>query len=247
MALPHEPELAEPLSGADRRPGGHRRRLRRRPRALRRRRAPRDGHASRSGAPASSGRSPRVAVERDLPVLGICGGQQLLNVVLGGTLIQHIPDAVPGALAHEQPNPRTEPGPRGVVVPGSLLHRITGADRLPVNSAHHQAAERVGPGVVVSAAAPGRRDRGDRGPAAALLPRRAVASRIRHQPPATRADRGLRRRGGTAMRATAAERRVRIPPRRADRQADRARRAVLAPRRRGLDRRPPGRGRRHAC
>ena len=79
-------------------------------------------------------------------MLGICGGQQLLNVVLGGTLIQHIPDAVPDALAHEQPNPRTEPGHEVSVVPGSLLHRITGADSLPVNSAHHQAAERVGAG-----------------------------------------------------------------------------------------------------
>lgn len=93
------------------------------------------------------------AVERDKPVLGICGGQQLLNVVLGGTLIQHIPDAVPDALAHEQPNPRTEPGHEVAVVPGSLLHRITGADTLAVNSAHHQAAERVGAGVVVSATA----------------------------------------------------------------------------------------------
>ena len=45
-----------------------------------------------------------------LPVLGICGGQQLLHVVLGGRLIQHIPDEVPGALEHEQPNPRAEPG-----------------------------------------------------------------------------------------------------------------------------------------
>ena len=79
-------------------------------------------------------------------MLGICGGQQLLNVVLGGTLIQHIPDAVPDALPHEQPNPRTEPGHEVAVVPGTLLHRITGADRLPVNSAHHQAAERVGAG-----------------------------------------------------------------------------------------------------
>jgi putative glutamine amidotransferase len=46
------------------------------------------------------------AVRRDMPVLGICGGQQLLNVALGGTLIQHIPDSVRNALAHEQPNQR---------------------------------------------------------------------------------------------------------------------------------------------
>ncbi|MFO1072083.1 MAG: gamma-glutamyl-gamma-aminobutyrate hydrolase family protein [Geminicoccaceae bacterium] len=94
------------------------------------------------------------AVERDLPLLGICGGQQLLNVVLGGTLIQHIPDTIPGALAHEQPNPRSEPGHEVSVRAGSLLHRITGAERLPVNSAHHQAADRVGEGVIVSATAP---------------------------------------------------------------------------------------------
>lgn len=94
------------------------------------------------------------ALERDLPVLGICGGQQLLNVVLGGTLIQHIPDAVADALAHEQPNPRTEPGHEVLVEAGTLLHRITGADRLPVNSAHHQAAEQAGPGVVISGRAP---------------------------------------------------------------------------------------------
>ena len=94
------------------------------------------------------------AVERDLPLLGICGGQQLLNVVLGGTLIQHIPDALPHALAHEQPNPRDQPGHEVLVLEGSLLHRATGAVRLPVNSAHHQAAERVGPGVVVSGTAP---------------------------------------------------------------------------------------------
>ena len=94
------------------------------------------------------------AIERDLPVLGICGGQQLLNVVLGGTLIQHIPDSVPDALAHEQPNPRTEPGHEVAVLPGSLLHRVTGAERLPVNSAHHQAADATGPEVVVTARAP---------------------------------------------------------------------------------------------
>ena len=94
------------------------------------------------------------ALERDVPVLGICGGQQLLNVVLGGTLIQHIPDEIAGALAHEQPNPRDEPGHAVTVVPDTLLHLICGATELAVNSAHHQAAGAVGDGVVVDALAP---------------------------------------------------------------------------------------------
>jgi putative glutamine amidotransferase len=93
------------------------------------------------------------ALARDLPVLAICGGQQLLNVLLGGTLFQHIPDEVDGALPHEQPNPRTEPGHRVTVVKGTLLHRICGVDELAVNSAHHQAARDVGAGVVVDALA----------------------------------------------------------------------------------------------
>jgi putative glutamine amidotransferase len=88
------------------------------------------------------------------PVLGICGGQQLLNVALGGTLIQHIPDEVPGALAHEQPNPRTQSGHSVAIVAGTLLHRVTGAAELPVNSAHHQAVKGVAPGLVVDATAP---------------------------------------------------------------------------------------------
>lgn len=94
------------------------------------------------------------ALARDMPVLGICGGQQLLNVVLGGTLIQHIPDEVEGALAHEQPNPRTEPGHAVAVTPGTLLHRVVGADEMNVNSAHHQAALAIGPDVVIDAIAP---------------------------------------------------------------------------------------------
>lgn len=94
------------------------------------------------------------AVLRDLPVLGICGGQQLLNVVLGGTLIQHIPDEIDHALAHEQPNPRTEPGHCVRVTPGTLLHRICGREELAVNSAHHQAVKDIADGVIVNAIAP---------------------------------------------------------------------------------------------
>jgi putative glutamine amidotransferase len=96
----------------------------------------------------------RGALDRDLPVLGICGGQQLLNVVLGGTLIQHIPDAVPNALPHEQPNPRTEPGHPVAITPGSRLAAIVDTTRMQVNSAHHQAADAVGPGVAITARAP---------------------------------------------------------------------------------------------
>jgi len=96
----------------------------------------------------------RGALKRDMPVLGICGGQQLLHVALGGRLIQHIPDAVASALAHEQPNPRDQAGHEVEVVPGTLLHRVVGATRLAVNSAHHQAAKDAPDGVVINARAP---------------------------------------------------------------------------------------------
>ena len=94
------------------------------------------------------------AIDRDMPVLGICGGQQLLNVVLGGTLIQHIPDEIENALAHEQPNPRNEPGHDITVTKGTLLHKITGTNTMSVNSAHHQAVRAIGEGVVIDAVAP---------------------------------------------------------------------------------------------
>jgi putative glutamine amidotransferase len=96
----------------------------------------------------------RQALDRDTPVLGICGGQQLLHVVLGGTLIQHIPDEVSAPLAHEQPNPRDEPGHPVTIVEGTLLRRITGLAEMLVNSAHHQAAKDVPVGVVIGAIAP---------------------------------------------------------------------------------------------
>ena len=96
----------------------------------------------------------RGALERNMPVLGICGGQQLLAVALGGTLIQHIPDSIPNALPHEQPNPRHEPGHAIAVTSGTLLHRIVGATEMRVNSAHHQAVRHPGPRAIVNAVAP---------------------------------------------------------------------------------------------
>jgi len=60
---------------------------------------------------------------------------------------------VPNALAHEQPNPRTEPGHTVRLLPGTMLRRIAGADELPVNSAHHQAVKSPAPGLVIDAVA----------------------------------------------------------------------------------------------
>ncbi|MFD2261736.1 gamma-glutamyl-gamma-aminobutyrate hydrolase family protein [Lacibacterium aquatile] len=94
------------------------------------------------------------ALARNLPVLGICGGQQLLNVVLGGTLIQHIPDEVQGEIAHEQPNPRTEAGHVVKIAPNTLLHKIIQSGEAAVNSAHHQAVRDVANGVIINATAP---------------------------------------------------------------------------------------------
>lgn len=94
------------------------------------------------------------AIARNMPILGICGGQQLLNVILGGTLIQHIPDAVADALAHEQPNPRHEAGHTVRIVEATQLAKIIGTPEIAVNSAHHQAVDKVAAGVIVNARAP---------------------------------------------------------------------------------------------
>ena len=94
------------------------------------------------------------ALARDMPVLGICGGQQLLAVALGGTLIQHIPDSVPNALEHEQPNPRDQPGHSVAITPGTMLAVIVGAATMQVNSAHHQAVASMGAYAAVNARAP---------------------------------------------------------------------------------------------
>lgn len=96
----------------------------------------------------------RGALARDMPVLGICGGEQLLAVALGGTLVQHIPDEIAGALEHEQTNPRHEAGHTVRVAPDTMLARIVGTSLMQVNTAHHQAVRDAGPRSVVNATAP---------------------------------------------------------------------------------------------
>lgn len=97
----------------------------------------------------------KSALQRKVPILGICGGMQLLNVAFGGTLIQDIPTEVPAARPHEQKHDRTQPHHPIDVKDASLLAEcVGGKGQLMVNSTHHQAVKGVGEGLVASATSP---------------------------------------------------------------------------------------------
>jgi putative glutamine amidotransferase len=95
------------------------------------------------------------AFARNLPVLAICRGVQLLNVALGGTLAQDIPTQMPAAGRHNfKPGfARNHLGHQVRVAENTSLARIVGAGSLPVNSFHHQCVDRVAPWLQVSAVA----------------------------------------------------------------------------------------------
>jgi putative glutamine amidotransferase len=98
----------------------------------------------------------REAVERDMPMLCICRGIQILNVALGGTLIQDIPDQYSTDIEHAQQNAGIEkhqPGHRVRVTPGSLLEQTYGSSTIDVNSFHHQALRDVAPDLEINAVA----------------------------------------------------------------------------------------------
>lgn len=86
----------------------------------------------------------KIAEERNLPVLGVCGGMQLMNVARGGTLFQDLPSQQPGPVAHTMVGDRREPGHSVTVVPGGLLSKLVGDAPLGVNSTHHQAIKSLG-------------------------------------------------------------------------------------------------------
>jgi putative glutamine amidotransferase len=95
------------------------------------------------------------AVGEGRPLLAICRGIQVLNVALGGTLIQDIPSEVGATIAHSQQAPRHEPThPVKIDVDGTRLGHLVGTAELMVNSFHHQAIKRVGRGLREVAWAP---------------------------------------------------------------------------------------------
>ena len=96
----------------------------------------------------------RAALAKKLPILAICRGEQLLNVVLGGSLYQDLPTQKPSAIAHRQKEEFNLPSHEIIVAKGSLLHDIMKKDTLRVNSAHHQAVKAPSDKVKVTAYAP---------------------------------------------------------------------------------------------
>lgn len=95
----------------------------------------------------------KLAADMQLPVLAIGGGMQMLNVVCGGTLLQHIPEDVPKALHHRDP---VEDTLRHIIeiVPGTRCDQIYGPGEIRVNSQHHMAVDQLAKPFRVSATAP---------------------------------------------------------------------------------------------
>ncbi len=97
------------------------------------------------------------ALDDDLPILGICRGEQVLNVVMGGTLIQDIYSEYPTTIDHRESYKRKIRDFLAhdiAIEPGTRLHELVGQDRVWVNTSHHQSIDKVGDGLIATAWSP---------------------------------------------------------------------------------------------
>ncbi len=97
----------------------------------------------------------RLAAEQDLPLFGICRGEQVMNIAMGGTLYTDLPSQFPTVLRHQQSDdtPVSKLTQRVRIDPASRLYAIVGAETIWTNTFHHQAVQRLGNGFRVAAAA----------------------------------------------------------------------------------------------
>ena len=93
-------------------------------------------------------------IETSKPILGICGGEQLMNVASGGDLIQDINHSIKTKIEHEQPNPRDQISHEILIQKNSKLHKIINNESIKVNSAHHQSVNNLGKDFISTARAP---------------------------------------------------------------------------------------------
>ena len=91
----------------------------------------------------------KLATDRNIPTLGICRGLQLINVGMGGTLYQDLPAEKPSDINHRQEEEGTVATHSVSVVEGSLMHQILGEKEIKVNTFHHQAIDKLAPGLKV--------------------------------------------------------------------------------------------------
>jgi putative glutamine amidotransferase len=91
-----------------------------------------------------------AARQRELPTLGICRGIQLVNVALGGTLVQDLPSERPGPVAHDPGSARDARTHAVRLQEGSRAASALGATALTINSFHHQAVDRLAAGLVAT-------------------------------------------------------------------------------------------------
>ncbi|OJX11111.1 MAG: gamma-glutamyl-gamma-aminobutyrate hydrolase [Caedibacter sp. 37-49] len=96
----------------------------------------------------------QIAYQKDLPMLGICGGHQLINVMMGGSLIQHIPASIESTIEHEQKSPKHMPSHSIHIEKNTLLFDLCGTSEIQVNSTHHQAIKTLGAQLKIAARAP---------------------------------------------------------------------------------------------
>jgi putative glutamine amidotransferase len=93
----------------------------------------------------------KVARDRRIPTLAICRGAQVMNVALGGSLIQDIPSERPSGIVHDPEGKRAERVHGVTIDPDSRLARIVGATSISTNSSHHQSVDRLADGLKIVA------------------------------------------------------------------------------------------------